>query len=411
MYLRSGCYTGRAKTVNFSRQVEVYPRSPERHPGRKVIQPPIASPPELDFIEEEGIEPLEPLNMDEQNRRNVDTRMKPANFSGLGVENARSFLERFGVFCTLNNINGDEDKIGYFRLCISGPCENWLALLPAANKDTWAHLEQAFRDRFVNARNAWGEEQLLENRVQRENEPVELYMNDIQTMGYKLNKDEQTLKKAIVRGLLPRIKANVVSHNPATLEETISQAKIAEMCAGMSALSMQTAQIKGTSSVVSTDTLEHITSKLSQEVKALGSNIASEIKKGMEQATSVMAATSASSTNEGNFDNGRQATNFTPRPRNMQQQAQQLWNAGQRPRQPFRQQPYCNSCLSSGHTWQQCRLVNQRPTLQWRPNMQSIECFRCGMRGHIARNCRRNFNVRPQRNMNGRNNNRPYLNY
>ena len=423
MYLRSGCYTGRARSVNLRRQqIETYPRSPERQKGKKLIQPPIARPPELDFIAEESdqsgnsdqdsdiaLEDIEPFNMAQEQRRNIDTRMKPANFSGLGVENARSFLERFEVFCTLNEIADDDAKIGYFRLCISGPCENWLALLPAANKDTWAHLEQAFRDRFVNARNAWGEEQLLENRVQKENEPVELYMNDIQTMGYKLNKDEQTIKKAIIRGLLPKLKGNVISHNPATLEETMSQAKIAEMCEGMTALTMQTVQMKGINN--NADTVEQISTKLSQEFKALGSEITGEIKKGLHQAASVMAATNSPSANMNSYDNGRQGANFEGKPQYTQQPAQPVWNGGQRSRQPFRQPPYCNNCLSTGHTWQQCRLANRRPAQQRRPNMQNIECFKCGMKGHIARMCRRNVPGRPFRNMNQRYNQQPYLNY
>ena len=378
MYLRSGTYTGRVVTRAYGRSLAE--RTCKKPHGVRRQKLGIAV--EEQENREENLDQIREINhnMAEEQRRAVDTRMKPATFSGYCSENARSFLERFSVFCQLNNIVDDAEKIGYYRLCVSGPCENWYSLLPDNQKDTWAHLEAAFRQRYVNPQNVWGAEQLLEDRKQKENEPVELFINDVQNMAYRLNKDEDGIRKQIVRGLLPKLKGHVISHNPATLEDTINQAKIAEMCE-----QMNTTNVSNPSTAVKACVEQAYVGKdglldIKEEIKAMGKEIKAQIVTEMKQAE--------------NFKR-----NGNP-PRNYQNRGAQFTNGPQgglnlrQPPPPQRQNqrvPYCTNCQSSGHTWQRC-LANTRPRIQYR-DIWDVVCYNCGLRGHMARNCRRGVNM------------------
>ena len=67
-----------------------------------------------------------------------------------GHENPAKFLESFTRLATLNELLGDDDRIvSSFYLHLLGPAQTWFGTLDNAQKDTWEHLQAAFRAKYV----------------------------------------------------------------------------------------------------------------------------------------------------------------------------------------------------------------------------------------------------------------------
>ena len=187
-----------------------------------------------------------PLRMEEVNERlevladqiqNIPARggddsnwLKPEIFSGNDddVCHARTWIDRFVGFVELKGQVPEGQVIRYLRLVTKGPAYQWsLGLLPNLNLE---QVRQAFLARFVTANTLrYKLRQDFESRTQRDGENVGLYIADMQQMGNALELDENTIKHAIIRGLVPNIRSLVLTLEPANLEETIQKAKVASM--------------------------------------------------------------------------------------------------------------------------------------------------------------------------------------
>jgi hypothetical protein len=153
--------------------------------------------------------------------------LAPTKFEGHMNENAAWWLQKFEAFVANQAIQGD-DRLRVFVLFISGPCENWYMLLPENQRDTYEHLRAAFLARYTGQFNNRAAEELFYSKFQLTNEPAQTYINNMLTLGNKLQLNENTMVSTIKRGLLPAIRVHVLSHNVADVTSLIQQATLAE---------------------------------------------------------------------------------------------------------------------------------------------------------------------------------------
>jgi hypothetical protein len=153
--------------------------------------------------------------------------LAPQKFAGELHDNGWYWLEKFEAYCARLNIV-DNNRISTFILLITGPCENWYMLLPNDQKDTYPHLRAAFLARFTGDQNNLAANELFYTRMQLPGESVAKYIDEMMTIGNKIQINANQIISQIKRGLAPPIKMHVLSHNINDLNTLIQQATIAE---------------------------------------------------------------------------------------------------------------------------------------------------------------------------------------
>lgn len=184
----------------------------------------------------------------------------------------------------------------------------------------------------------WLVTQSLETRRLGPSEKAEKYIQDVLELGSNVGLTENELRAALIRGLTPRLKAQLVTHNPQTLAETIERIYLSE-----TALAMTPDAVNMIESVTGCQLANIIASinKLEDRIGELAKMNKSE---GKWNGTPT------------NQDNTRY--NYTYQGSRVNQR--------QFPQRQYHQQTY-----------------STRDRREEKP----IQCYHCGGWGHIARNC------------------------
>jgi hypothetical protein len=303
-------------------------------------------------------------------------------FNGNANENPLFWLQKFENFCGLQGINDDNRKIQLFSAYIAGPCENWFMLLPGNAKDTFAHLRQAFLDRFTGPLNTRADEEIFYTKFQLLNQPVNEYINDMITIGNKLQLDANIMLSTIKRGLLPHIRLHVMSHNADNINSLIQQATLAETFRNaLYPSTVQSAMIADGYHNLANQYAGVIQPKVHFELPNNNQNSDSEViakitKSNAEVKTAVdnlsrlfenMQINAAQANNSDSKHRPRSPSPFRAKTDDLQTNRNNNNNNNnrsnmeltqfQRPIQPnFYNAPFCNFCKSQGHTYSNCRL-------------------------------------------------------
>jgi len=155
------------------------------------------------------------------------SRLAPQKFSGHATDNGRYWIQIFELYCEKTGVEGN-DRLGSFILFLTGPATNWYILLPDVQKDTYDHLRAAFMIRFANAEHSVVESDLFHSKIQLQDETVCRYIDDMMSLGNKLNLDGATILATIKRGFLGPIRIHCLAHNCNNFETLIAQATLAE---------------------------------------------------------------------------------------------------------------------------------------------------------------------------------------
>jgi hypothetical protein len=277
--------------------------------------------------------------------------LTPPKFEGHMQDNAAWWLQKFEAYVANQAIQGD-DRVRVFVLFISGPCENWFMLLPDDQKDTYEHLRAAFIARFTGQLNNRAAEELFYSRFQLTNEPVQTYINNMLTLGNKLQLNENTMVSTIKRGLLPAIRVHVLSHNVADVTSMIQQATLAESYQHL--LNPNTAPVaNGQNSPFTTTTATNVNASagpLSNDVEKLKQD-SSDIKNMVGNLTQLFDKMNISNMENQQTSNNSKSNSYQ---QNFQRPPRQF-NNYQRQRPSL----FCNFCRFSGHTYENCRRRQQ----------------------------------------------------
>jgi len=125
--------------------------------------------------------------------------------------------------------NDDAAKLRLAKpLFVEAACD-WLDNLEPQKKDTYNHLETAFKERYIQPsilriRSACE----LFGKKQRSDETVDAYVSRLRTLSKKVDVDDKALLYALLSGLKSPMASYVLGKNPQTFSEAVDAARLAE---------------------------------------------------------------------------------------------------------------------------------------------------------------------------------------
>ena len=102
-------------------------------------------------------------------------------------------------------------------------------LLPHDQRDTFAHLQDAFRKRYDNPQNNYSDTNTFYSRKQQLNEPVAVYIDEMMNSGAKLHIGVNEIVATIKRGLIDHIHMQVILSNMDSPQDLLQKATQAEI--------------------------------------------------------------------------------------------------------------------------------------------------------------------------------------
>ena len=154
------------------------------------------------------------------------TGMEPQPFGGTINESARDWIRKFNNYTKLNKVQED-DKLIMFETLLTKSAQCWYDNLEADVKKQWDSVQKKFEDTYFNT-NSWFNSQRVESRKLRHGESCNTYINSMFELSQLTGLSDVELCKAILRGLPDKLRFQVISHNPQTLEETIQRILLSE---------------------------------------------------------------------------------------------------------------------------------------------------------------------------------------
>ena len=152
-------------------------------------------------------------------------------FSGLSNDNYDSFISNFNSLLLIKDITEDKQVCAFFHLSLAGPARCWYNSLPNDQKDTWAHLQVAFKTKY-GADLSPVDIQVLSaefsNLVWKQGQELEEFYAAITSTGRLLKKSEAEMSVQFVSGLPQQLAFFVRARNPKTLQESLSAAKLGD---------------------------------------------------------------------------------------------------------------------------------------------------------------------------------------
>jgi hypothetical protein len=288
------------------------------------------------------------------------TNVMPPTFNGSMDQNSVLWLQKFETYCEQNNVD-DDHKIGHFILFLGPHIENWYLILQQRERDTWPHLRESFMQRFANPANNIAEEELFYTTVQVPGESSDAFINKLLSLGNKINLNANIMLAAMKRGLLPELRAYVMSHNVTNIIELQQRCQLGETIQALT--KPQTAKVHFTQP---TTTFTHDANEQQLRTEILQSQ--SELKDMVATLANGLQKMHISATQMTNTQQRERSQ--SPYRNNEQNETYSVQNDYYRQGQSQNQALYCNSCLCFGHLANYCRSAQRQTQFQRSPNAQ-----------------------------------------
>lgn len=153
--------------------------------------------------------------------------LEPSTFSGSTYENATEWIQKFEDYCTIQNITDYKEKSVIFSALLKSGAHCWYKNLKEADKETWDKLKNSFLTSYGES-NKWISQFRLEQRVLRDNENVDSFIQDMTSLAVQAGVPSSELSRCLIRALPDDLKWQVIAFNPKTVEETIERILLAE---------------------------------------------------------------------------------------------------------------------------------------------------------------------------------------
>ncbi len=174
-----------------------------------------------------SISPPPPIPTNDELPIEMDN-LTPPPFSGLPTEISSDWwtqLENYVKFKKLTN----EQTLGLFPLLMKDSAAQWYQKLPGGQKDTVAHLKEAFTAGFKASQNTlWARERAIFGVQQGPSQTVQNYILNVQQAAAGLDIDDEQLLRIVTGGLKPAIRAFVLQRDPQSMQTLQEVATLAE---------------------------------------------------------------------------------------------------------------------------------------------------------------------------------------
>lgn len=279
-----------------------------------------------------------------------------------------------------------------FPLFLAGGAADWYDGLKEVDKSLFSSLEQAFKDRyFPHPAMRWTKLEEFNSRTQKKDEDVDQYCQLMTKKGKELNKSDQEIMEACIRGLRDLVREFVMERSPSSLSEMLNHARTAQAIRKAPGSGKDTAEIAALSTQ-----LREVQDSMKEQIASLRDGVA-EIAVLSRQNAGTIAAIHVPQDTGGSYTGAQygqyypqegqgqiyyaSAQGFYPQPQSASSQNTQapLQAPPQAPQQ--RTPAYtdrtiqCYACSEFGHLKRNCRF-------------KDAKCLKCGRLGHIQRACR-----------------------
>ena len=311
--------------------------------------------------------------------RSQENSFAPPVFHGAAHEDAEAWLSRFEKYIVYRCFS-ETDKVNFLAVVLRDDAADWYDSLPDTSTDSWAHLKQAFEQRFKDTDLLkWQKASTMWSRSQGEMESVDAYVTAMKKLARSVAVDNVQLRFAIQRGLRPELIGHVIQSQPESIDELIKAARIAEAAASATAVAKPETSFDKviTALLANREAAERNT----EEMKRLAGQLTtSQSINAVDNVPTAVGPRSTTGRRGGAISNGQQrGQRWRPRGQRQQQWPVPQPTEAQHTQQNMGSEMPSRPCSNCGgmHAFgkQFCRA-------------RDIDCFQCGRRGHLKRMCR-----------------------
>ena len=367
--------------------------------------PPIASvPPLAPEPAEPAVVILAPIHADSDDEMAESLSFGPMLFTAAPNQDPKIWLASLRDYVAYKGLN-EEKQLALFKLRLGETARDWLMALPDDSKDTFAHLAAAFLARFQPKDiEKYKFARDLFNQKQQPGQSVDAYVTDLRTKAAIVGLDAKSLLYVAISGLSSDIVTYVVQRSPATLEDLLTHARVAELSRAHEtarADDMVTKQLNQLSQQMclltekmSTMTAANVENRRSRPTTPVDRHVTFSEQRPRSPSPYRRDDTTYRSASQSPVrqSRGNEYPKYNRRPDwrqpNPAATNQQWQYKDNRSFDNFRQ--YAQSRPQNSSTFcSRCGRANGHPNPLFCP-MMNKECFTCGKRGHSFKLCRSN---------------------
>ena len=154
----------------------------------------------------------------------------PSLFIGKTTDNPGDWLRQFENYALYKGLT-DEQRCNFFRVLMSGPAADWLETVHIdVDPVTFAAYKTAFLTRYQMPQiTKYKSAREIFSRTQGDEESVDDFICQMQKLGKIVGMTGDMLNYAILNGLKPHIATYVTQTAPATIDDLLSTARVAEL--------------------------------------------------------------------------------------------------------------------------------------------------------------------------------------
>lgn len=158
----------------------------------------------------------------------LDSLLLPKIFSGKRGEDGKEWWAEFKTFTEFRGLS-EPQSLKLFQLLQNAYSKAWFNNLSAEEKDTFEHLQEAFKNEFeVASVDDWKARAETLKRTQHPGESPLEFAKELIKNAAKHKIDNDTTMAILIQGLQKEVKTFVAQRNPKNLDEALEAIKIAD---------------------------------------------------------------------------------------------------------------------------------------------------------------------------------------
>ena len=157
-----------------------------------------------------------------------ESTLTPTPFYGTGLEDANEWLAYFVRYVTFKQLS-EPATVALFALLMRSAANTWFSALDEDERNDFKALREKFANKYAPAPiSLWKRASDFWAQEQRQGQSVEDFFHEMKRRAREVGATDDTTRFALMKGLRPSLRTYVMQRNPASCEEWLEAAKVAE---------------------------------------------------------------------------------------------------------------------------------------------------------------------------------------